>query len=79
MDDDEMLYDNDSGNEESDMEDDDDDDNFVDIGVDVEPSSAQEKHEVEDFPYEVLTPDYIVQHMVDCIKEVNAVVEVHVL
>ena len=30
----------------------------------------------EEFKYEVLTPDKIVQHMIGCIKEVNQVVEV---
>lgn len=30
----------------------------------------------EEFKYEVLTPDKIVQHMIECIKEVNQVVEV---
>ena len=29
----------------------------------------------EEFKYEVLTPDKIVQHMIECIKEVNQVVE----
>ena len=31
----------------------------------------------DDFPYDVLTADELVQHMVDCIKEVNSVVQVH--
>jgi len=30
----------------------------------------------DDFQYEVLTADQLVQHMVDCIKEVNTVVQV---
>jgi len=30
----------------------------------------------EEFRYEVLTADQIVQHMVDCIKDVNTVVQV---
>jgi len=30
----------------------------------------------DDFPYEVLTADQVVAHMVDCIKEVNTVVQV---
>jgi len=30
----------------------------------------------DDFPYEVLTADELVQHMVDCIKDVNTVVQV---
>lgn len=32
----------------------------------------------QDYPYEVLTTDEIVQHMLDCIAEVNSVVEVSV-
>lgn len=31
----------------------------------------------DDFPYEVLTADELVKHMVDCIKEVNTVVQVY--
>jgi len=31
----------------------------------------------DDFPYEVLTADQLVQHMVHCIKEVNTVVQVY--
>ena len=67
---DDLLY-----QEESDHEMDDEDDDFVDM--DPEAGSTQEKHDVEEFPYEVLTTEQIVQHMVDCIKEVNAVVEVN--
>lgn len=62
--------------EMSEEEDSDDDDNFVDMGLETEPSSTQEKQESEDFPYEIFTADQIVQFMVDCIKEVNAVVQV---
>lgn len=42
----------------------------------VESSSAQDRHDEEDFQYEVLTADQIVQYMVQCIKEVNSVVQV---
>lgn len=67
-----MLYEDDSDQ----MEDDEDDqDDFVDIGMDPEPTSAKHKNE-EEFPYEVLTTEQIVRHMVDCIKEVNTVVQV---
>jgi len=31
----------------------------------------------DDFPYEVLTADELVKHMVDCIKDVNTVVQVY--
>ena len=30
----------------------------------------------DDFPYEVLTAEQLVQYMVDCIKDVNTVVQV---
>lgn len=63
-----------SGDEEISEEDDD----FVEMGLEAEPSTTQDKREAEDFPYEVLPADQIVQFMVDCIKEVNAVVQVNV-
>lgn len=41
------------------------------------PSCSKKKPtEAEIYPHEVLTTEEIVQHMVDCIKEVNIVVEV---
>lgn len=51
---------------------------YDDLPMEMEnaESSAQEKQEEEDFQYEVLTADQIVQYMVDCIKEVNSVVQV---
>ena len=76
--DDDMLYDEDSGNEMGDEEHEDhdeEDDDFVDMGMEPEPST-QEKHEGEEYPFEVLTADQIVQHMVDCIREVNSVIQV---
>ena len=66
---DDMLYEDDSGDEE----DLDEDEEFVDI---AEPSGTQHRQDDDDFAYEVLTADQIVQHMVDCIKEVNVVVQV---
>lgn len=54
-------------------DDDEDDDEFP---METEPISAREKMDIEDFPYEVLTTEQIVQHMVDSIKEVNSVVEI---
>jgi hypothetical protein len=42
--------------------------------------NSQRTHDTdEEFKYEVLTPDKIVQHMIECIKEVNQVVEVLVI
>lgn len=63
------LYEVDSGNESSN----DEDDGFP---MEPEPSTAREKMEIEDFPYEVLTTEQILQHMIDCIREVNSVVEI---
>lgn len=42
----------------------------------AESSSTHERRDDEDFHYEVLSADQIVQFMVDSIKEVNAVVQV---
>ena len=49
-----------------------------DLPMEMDPpesSSTHERHD-EDFQYEVLSADQIVQYMVDSIKEVNAVVQV---
>lgn len=65
---DEDIYE-DSGNETSGDD--------VDFGIDAESSSARDVQNIEeDYPYEVLTTDDIVQHMIDCIKDVNAVVQI---
>ena len=68
--DDDFVYEED---EES-MEDESADEDFIDIGMEPEPSSKD--HDSEDFPYEVLTADMIVHFMVESIKEVNTVVQV---
>lgn len=68
-----MDYEEQSGDEEISEEDDD----FVEMGLEAEPSTTQDKRDAEDFPYEVLPADQIVQFMVECIKEVNAVVQVN--
>lgn len=70
MDSDEESFDDvDSGNESSGDD--------VDFPMDVEVSNQREKqNDCEDYPFEVLSTEEIVQHMVDCIKEVNNVVEV---
>ncbi|KAI8434147.1 hypothetical protein MSG28_012272 [Choristoneura fumiferana] len=58
----------DSGNESSGDD--------VDFAMDVETHSTRERQtELEEYPYEVLSTEEIVQHMVDCIKDVNTVVE----
>lgn len=66
----ETLYDDiDSGNESSGDD--------VDFAMEVESTSTRERQtDVDDYPYEVLSTEEIVQHMVDSIKEVNTVVEV---
>ncbi|CAH1797909.1 unnamed protein product [Owenia fusiformis] len=70
--DDDILYEDDSGNESSENG----DDQFMEMNMEPESSSSQKRDEVDDFQFEILTPDKIVSHMVDCIKEVNAVVEI---
>lgn len=68
--DEDTLYDVDSGNESSG----DEDEGFP---IEPEPCSARESRmEIDEFPFEVLTTEHIVLHMIDCIKEVNSVVEV---
>lgn len=70
MDSDEETYDFDSGNESSGSDD-------VEFVMEVEGNNAKERPaEVDEYPYEVLSTDEIVQHMSDSIKEVNLVVEV---
>lgn len=66
----ETLYDDvDSGNESSGDD--------VDFAMEVESNNAIERQpEIDEYPYEVLSTEEIVQHMIDCIKEVNTVVEV---
>lgn len=68
---DDLIYEDDeSAGEDSNDED------FVDIAMEPEPSTTGDSSDHEDFPYEVLTADRIVHVMVECIKEVNAVVQV---
>ncbi|XP_055676844.1 E3 ubiquitin-protein ligase ariadne-1 [Lutzomyia longipalpis] len=71
MESDEESFDNDnvdSGNVSS------GDDDFA-MEVDIN-SSKDRQAEQDDYPYEVLTTEEIVQHMVDCIRDVNTVVEI---
>lgn len=50
---------------------------FVEMGIEPEPSTTQETHrEADSYPYQVLSADKIVSYMVDCIKEVNTVIQV---
>lgn len=72
MDSEEESYDVDSGNESSGDD--------VDFAMEVEVSGHREKQtDTDDYPFEVLSTEEIVQHMVDCIKEVNSVVEVFII
>ena len=50
------------------------------LPMDMEPpeASSSERRDDEEFVYEVLPADKIVEFMVDCIKEVNAVVQVSI-
>jgi len=58
-------------------EEDDDEDDEYSPTLSPGYATAAEKSMVEDdFPYEILTTDELVQHMVNCIKEVNTVVQV---
>lgn len=66
--DDESFDEHDSGNVSSG-----DDDFAMDVDINNPRDRGQQE---EDYPFEVLTTEEIVQHMVDCIKEVNTVVEV---
>ncbi|KAM7311629.1 E3 ubiquitin-protein ligase arih1 [Ixodes scapularis] len=68
---DDNIYNTDSGNESSGEEDD-----GLSIGLEPEPTTAKEKMDIEDFPFEVLTTEDIVQHMIDSIRDVNNVVEI---
>uniref|UniRef100_A0A1B6IAE4 RBR-type E3 ubiquitin transferase n=1 Tax=Homalodisca liturata TaxID=320908 RepID=A0A1B6IAE4_9HEMI len=59
----------DSGNESSGDE--------VDFPMEVEANNPRERQiDVDEYPYEVLSTEEIVQHMVDSIREVNTVVEI---
>lgn len=71
MDSEEETYDDvDSGNESSGDD--------VDFAMDVEVTGHREKQtDSDEYPYEVLSTEEIVQHMVDSIKDVNSVVEVN--
>lgn len=66
----ETLYDEvDSGNESSGDD--------VDFAMEIESGNPRERSaDVDEYPFEVLSTEEIVQHMIDSIKEVNTVVEV---
>uniref|UniRef100_A0A8D8YH36 RBR-type E3 ubiquitin transferase n=1 Tax=Cacopsylla melanoneura TaxID=428564 RepID=A0A8D8YH36_9HEMI len=70
MDSDEDMetFDVDSGNESS----------SDDIGFNIEDQSQnpKDRQDLEEFVFNVLSTEEIVQHMIDCIKEVNGIVEI---
>lgn len=71
--DEDIMYDDDyddSGNESS-------GDDDVEFAMVEEPNNPKERQELDEYPYEVLTTEQILQHMNECMKEVNIVVEVH--
>jgi ariadne-1 len=67
--------------EDDDMEDADDADAMDnDAACDaMKPVITEDDEFYSDYPFEVLTPDKIVQHMVKCISEVNSVIQVKYL
>lgn len=69
----ETLYDDvDSGNESSGDD--------VDFAMEIESGNLRERpNEADEYPFEVLSTEEIVQHMIDSIKEINTVVEVSLL
>ncbi|XP_055854750.1 E3 ubiquitin-protein ligase ariadne-1 isoform X1 [Episyrphus balteatus] len=72
MDSDDDVFDNDNVDSGNVSSGDDEDDDFA-MEVDV-PNSKERQQEPEEYQYEVLTTDQIVQHMIDCINDVNVVV-----
>lgn len=49
----------------------------VEFPMEVECNTSREKqNEVEEYPFEVLSTEQIVQHMVETIKDVNSVIQV---
>jgi len=72
---DDMIYEE----EDEDTEEGSNDEDYVDIAMEPEPSTTSEGQDNEQFHYEVLSADKIVHVMVECIREVNAVVQVHTL
>merc|ERR1712243_308728 len=77
---DEELYE-DSGNESPYIDDDEEEDEFgSDIGLGEEPGPSDRHdgggHDDDDFSFEILSTEQIVQHMVKCISEVTNVIQI---
>jgi len=47
--------------------------------MEVDINNVNRPNDTEEYPCEVLTTEEIVNHMVDCIKDVNSVVEVSLI
>ncbi|KAF6039830.1 ARIH1 [Bugula neritina] len=69
MDSEEEMYD------ESEEEEVSDDDHNMVMEPEVSSTTATYDSQDETYPHEVLSPEMIVQHMIDCIKDVNTIVE----
>ena len=52
------------------------DDDHIHMVMEPEVSSTTRESSDEEFPYTVLEPNMIVEHMIECIGEVNSVFEV---
>jgi len=83
MSDDEFISydDSDSGVSYSPEPEHEDEDDYIgvdDVGLGEEPGSSgrNDVRAEDDFQYEVLSTEKIVEHMVDCIKEVNTVIQI---
>jgi hypothetical protein len=48
----------------------------IGLGEEPGPSGGRDQKSEEEYHYEVLSTDQIVQHMVESIKEVNSVIQV---
>lgn len=52
------------------------DDDHMNMVMEPEVSSTTHDNSDDDFPHQVLSPALIVQHMIDCINDVNSIVQV---
>jgi ariadne-1 len=48
----------------------------IGLGEEAGPSCSRDQKSEEEYNFEVLSTDQIVQHMVESIKEVNSVIQV---
>lgn len=71
----ELVYDESEEEMSDNAEEDDDDDDHM-IVMEPEVSSTTYESQDEAYPHQVLKPEDILQHMVECIRDVNTIVEV---